>query len=107
VTAIETGMTAVLRLTVRTDVQLRAPQFRTGGMPCGGRWHGTVGVGPDLRAGAQDAVRAMIDFLMAGYGLSAEQAYVLCSVVSDLKISQAVNAPNWTVSALLPLDIFQ
>ncbi|MGI9147622.1 MAG: acetamidase/formamidase family protein [Chloroflexota bacterium] len=111
VTAIETGMTAVLRLTLRSDMHLSAPQFRTVGPESDpatrGPWHGTVGVGPNLMTGAQGAVRAMIDFLMKENGLSAEQAYVLCSVACDLKISQVVNAPNWTVSALLPLSIFR
>ena len=48
----------------------------------------------------------MIAYLTDGYGLSREQAYVLCSVAVDLKLSQLVNAPHWTVTAFLPLDIF-
>jgi acetamidase/formamidase len=31
---------------------------------------------------------------------------VLCSVAVDLKISEVVDAPNWVVSACLPLSIF-
>ena len=40
-------------------------------------------------------------------GLSLEDAYVLASACVDLKISQIVDAPNYTVSAFLPLDIFR
>ena len=40
------------------------------------------------------------------YGLTREEAYCLCGVVLDLKISQIVDTPNWMVSAYLPLSIF-
>ena len=35
-----------------------------------------------------------------------EQAYVIASVVVDLRLSQLVDVQNFTVSAFLPLDIF-
>ena len=44
--------------------------------------------------------------LVASHGLSREDAYVLCSVAADLKISEVVDAPNWVVSAFLPLSLF-
>jgi len=31
---------------------------------------------------------------------------VLCSVAGDLKISEAVDVPNWVVSMTLPRGIF-
>jgi formamidase len=37
---------------------------------------------------------------------SREQAYVICSVAVDLRISNVVDAPNYVVSALLPETIF-
>jgi acetamidase/formamidase len=55
---------------------------------------------------ARRAIRAMIGYLQRERGLSREQAYMLCSVVVDLKISEIVDAPNWIVSAYLPLSIF-
>ncbi|MEQ8701197.1 MAG: acetamidase/formamidase family protein, partial [Bauldia litoralis] len=39
-------------------------------------------------------------------GFTREQAYVLCSVACDLRISNIVDLPNVTVSALLPETIF-
>jgi len=48
----------------------------------------------------------MIEHLVRSNGLSREDAYVLCSVAVDLKISQVVDAPNWIVSAFLPQEIF-
>jgi acetamidase/formamidase len=39
-------------------------------------------------------------------GLSREEAYVLCSVAVDLKISEIVDMPNWIVAAFLPESVF-
>ena len=47
----------------------------------------------------------MIDLLQER-GWSREQAYVICSVAVDLKVSNIVDLPNVTVSAFLPEDIF-
>ena len=47
----------------------------------------------------------MIDYL-GSRGLNRQQAYALCSVAVDLRISELVDIPNVGVSAFLPLDIF-
>jgi acetamidase/formamidase len=47
----------------------------------------------------------MIAHLTHHHGISPEDAYVLCSVAVDLKISEIVDAPNWVVSAFLPKDL--
>ena len=47
----------------------------------------------------------MIDHLVVTTGLAPLDAYVLASVVVDLKISEVVDAPNWVVSAYLPLSV--
>jgi formamidase len=61
----------------------------------------------DTTLAARNALLAMIDWLGAERGLTREQAYVLCSVAVDLRISEIVDIPNPVVSALCPLDIFQ
>ena len=38
--------------------------------------------------------------------LSREQAYVLCSVAVDLRISNLVDVPNFAVTAILDLGVF-
>jgi acetamidase/formamidase len=48
-----------------------------------------------------------IDHLSANYNMTREQAYCLCGAAVDLKISEVVDAPNWIVSAYLPLAIFK
>jgi len=60
----------------------------------------------DTTLAARNALLAMIDWLGAERGLSREQAYVLCSVAVDLRISEIVDIPNPVVSALCPLDVF-
>ena len=109
ITAIEMSATVSLRFTVRRHLQLAEPQFRA----AGSRWRGSSGPayvttahGPDLLLNAQNAVRYMLDHVQREYGLSREDAYCLASVAVDLKISEVVDAPNWIVSAFLPLELF-
>jgi acetamidase/formamidase len=64
-------------------------------------------LGPDLMTNAKNAVRGLIDWLEVEHQLSREDAYILCSLAADLKISQIVDAPNWGVSAYLALSVFR
>jgi formamidase len=59
----------------------------------------------DVTLAARNAVLNMIDHLTER-GWTRQQAYAICSVAVDLKISQLVDAPNMLVSAFLPEDIF-
>jgi formamidase len=61
----------------------------------------------DLTLAARNALLNMIDHLQARYHYSDVQAYHLCSVAVNLHISQVVDLPNVTVTAFLPLDIFE
>ena len=54
---------------------------------------------------ARNALLTMIQ-LLEERGWTREQAYSICSVAVDLKLSQVVDVPNFVVSAFLPLDIF-
>jgi len=103
-------MRTSVRLTVRKDLRVEEPQFLTAGPLAPqvnvGQFYATDGIAPDLMEAARKAIRAMIGYLQREHGLSREDAYMLCSVVVDLKISEIVDAPNWIVSAFLPLSIF-
>jgi formamidase len=59
----------------------------------------------DITLAARNALLNMIDHL-GERGWTRQQAYAICSVAVDLKISQLVDAPNMLVSAFLPEDIF-
>ena len=60
----------------------------------------------DITLAARNALINMIDYIADAYSFTREQAYCLASVAVDLRISQVVDVPNMTVSAVLPLDIF-
>jgi acetamidase/formamidase len=110
VTAIEMAATMTLRLDLLHGRPIEEPRFRTAGATATARSAGpqfvTTAHGPDLFECSQRAVRYMIEHLAAERGLSREEAYVLCSVCVDLKISEIVDAPNWIVSAFLPECVF-
>ena len=59
----------------------------------------------DVTLAARNALLNMIDHL-GERGWTRQQAYALCSVAVDLKVSQLVDVPNMLVSAFLPEDIF-
>ncbi len=81
-----------------------APQnfIATMGMPV--RDDGTQEDG-DLNLATRNALINMIGLLQER-GWSREQAYIICSVAVDLRISNIVDMPNVTVSAFLPEKIF-
>ena len=109
-TAIETPMRVTLRVTLRKDLHVTGPEFLTPGPLAAGTnigpYYATDGVGPDLMTAARDAVRRMIEYLGRDHDVKPVDAYLLCSVACDLKISEIVDAPNWIVTAYCPLSIF-
>ncbi len=108
-TGIESPMTVTLRFNLKKNANLQELQFTTPSPLTRADSAGyfvTTAHGPDLFANAQNALRYMLDHIVAEYGLSPEKAYVLASAAVDLKISEIVDAPNWIVSAYLPLSIF-
>ncbi len=109
-TAIESPMTVTVEFGLVKGAGLRAPQFETPSPVTrhidSKGYYVTTGVGPELMTAAKDAVAAMIEHLGKTYGLAPEDAYLLCSVACDLRISEIVDLPNWVVSFYLPLQIF-
>jgi acetamidase/formamidase len=109
-TAIETPMRATVRVTARNDLHVTGPEFEAAPDPWAaqrqGKRYATDGIGPDLMTAARDATRRMIEWLGREHGLEPIRAYLLCSVAVDLRISEIVDVPNWTVTAHCPLDIF-
>jgi acetamidase/formamidase len=115
-TAIETLMAATLRFSIVKNTVIAGPraivpaadptqQAMSAQMLAHG-YYLTTGTGPDLMENAKNAVRDMIDWLVTDQALSMHEAYVLCSVAGDLKISEAVDLPNWLVAMTLPRGIF-
>lgn len=51
---------------------------------------------------AYTAAAEMTELLCKRFGYSAIDAYMLCSVCADLRISSIVDRPNWVVSFYFP-----
>jgi acetamidase/formamidase len=110
-TAIESPCTVAAKLELVKGANLAFPRFTTPGPVTGHLdakgYEVTTGIGPDLMQGAKDAVSGMIDLLTARYKISAVEAYMLCSVCGDLRISEIVDMPNWVVSFYFPRVVFE
>jgi acetamidase/formamidase len=85
VTAIETALRGTFQLIARDDLALGYPQAETP------THYITMGMDPDLDRCAEMALRDMIALLVAKAGLSREDAYMLCSLAGDLRVTQTVN----------------
>jgi len=110
-TAIESPMDVEITLDLIKQEPLAFPRFSTPGpvtrhLDAKG-YEATTGIGPDMMEGAKNAVSGMIDLLGKQHGLSPEDAYLLCSVAGDLRISEIVDMPNWVVSFYFPRVVFE
>ena len=94
----------ILRDDFFADPHLAAPR----------RFHATTGFpvteegeqrSGDLTLAARNALIDMIRHL-EDRGFDRPQAYTICSVAVDLRVSQVVDVPNYVVTAILPLDVF-
>jgi acetamidase/formamidase len=85
VTAIETALQGRFRLTLRKDLGLAYPRAETA------THYITMAMDPDLDQCAVRALRDMIVLLGEKRNLSREDAYTLCSLAADLRVTQTVN----------------
>jgi len=60
----------------------------------------------DVTLAARNSLINMIDWLKVTKGLTKEQAFVVTSVACDLRISNVVDVPNYAVTTICPMDIF-
>jgi len=110
-TAIESPMKVTLKLELVKGADLKMPRFTTPGPVTrhldGKGYEVTTGVGPDLMEGARIAVSEMIELLCRTRNMAPADAYMLCSVCGDLRISEIVDQPNWVVSFYFPRIVFE
>ena len=85
VTAIETALQGRFRLTLRRDISLAYPRAETADH------YMTMAMDPDLDQCVVRALRDMIVLLGEKRNLSREDAYTLCSLAADLRVTQTVN----------------
>lgn len=85
VTAIETGLVGTFELHVREDMSLTWPMAETPTHMM------TMAFDPDLDTCVVIALRQMIDLIVARTGLKRHEAYALCSLAADVRVTQVVN----------------
>jgi acetamidase/formamidase len=110
-TAIEAPMNTAVRLDVRRDVTIAAPQYVVAAGELArteaGGYHVCTGVAPDLLEATRAATRAAIAHIVERRGGSVQEAYALVSVACDLRIHEVVDVPNWVVGCFVPDALFQ
>lgn len=109
-TGVESAIDVELKIELVKETPLPSPVFATPGpvtrhLDSKG-YDVTTGIGPDLMACAKDAVRRMVERLSGNFGIDPVEAYILCSVCGDLRISEIVDRPNWIVSLYFPRCVF-
>ncbi len=85
VTALETGLSGTFRLTVRKDLDYTYPFAETPTHLI------AMGLHAELDEAARVAVREMIAHICRRSSLGREEAYMLCSLVGDLRVTQTVD----------------
>ena len=109
-TAIESPMALTVTLDLVKGANLAGPRFTSPGPVTrhldGEGYEVTTGIGSELMTAARDAVSRMIDLLVHEHGMAAVDAYMLCSVCGDLRISEIVDLPNWVISFYFPRIVF-
>lgn len=83
--AIETSLVGTFRFTLRSDMPLEWPTAETSTHVM------TMAFDPDLDRCVVIALRQMLDIICARNGISRYEAYTLCSLAADLRITQVVN----------------
>lgn len=85
VTAIETALTGVFEFHLHKGANEPQPRAETPAHLI------TMFMHPDLNRCAEEALRQMIALIVQRIGISREDAYTLCSLAADLRITQTVN----------------
>jgi acetamidase/formamidase len=85
ITALETGLEGTFRLTVRKDLGYDYPFAETPTHLI------SIGLDEDLDDAAKQAVREMVKHVCLRTNLSRNQAYMLCSLAGDLRVTQTVD----------------
>jgi acetamidase/formamidase len=94
-TAIETSLRGTFELIVRKDLTLDFPRAETATHLV------SMGMHEDLDDAARQALRKMIAWIVEITGLAAVDAYTLCSIAADLRVTQMVDL-NKGVHCMLP-----
>ncbi|MGC8631467.1 MAG: acetamidase/formamidase family protein [Thermoprotei archaeon] len=100
-TAIETAADVKMRVRVRDDLKLSYPiAYAPAQKMIGGELLVAMGISSELNEALISSVKNMIETLVQ-LGFAPDEAYVFMSVAGELRISEAVDEPNFVVSSIL------
>lgn len=97
-TALETSLSGTIELNLRKDMTLNVPRAET--PDC---WI-TMGMHEDLDEAARLALREMIDLIVGLGTMNRQDAYSLCSLAADLRVTQLVDV-NKGIHCILPKSV--
>ncbi|MGB5170958.1 acetamidase/formamidase family protein [Eudoraea sp.] len=100
-TAVECDMRIRFRLSVLKDKKIEEPQYESKD------YYATTGFGTTIDEAAMKATRYMVEHISTNYNMSWEEAYMLCSLIGDLKIAEVVDLPNMLVTMHIPKSVFK
>lgn len=100
-TAVECDMRIRFRLSVIKDKKIKEPQYESKD------YYATTGFGTTIDEAAKKATRYMVEHISTNYEISWEEAYMLCSLIGDLKIAEVVDLPNMLVTMHIPKSVFE
>ena len=98
--ALETSLKATIEVRLRKGQRLKWPRAETP------THYMTMGLDPDLDEATRLATREMVEYLVTEKRMSREDAYFLCSIKADLRVTQAVDITKG-IHALIPKSIFK
>ncbi|MCW2916372.1 MAG: hypothetical protein JWN52_4440 [Actinomycetia bacterium] len=99
-TAIETSLTTTVQFFIHKAVHAPWPMAENG------THYISMGIDVDLDTALANSLQEAINFLQANMGLSAADAYTLCSVAVDFEIAEAVNYTK-VVHGKIPKNVFK
>lgn len=99
-TAVESPMRILFRISVVKGKSIDEPQYETED------YYATTGFGTTIDEAALKATRYMIRHVAQTYDMTPGEAYMLCSLVGDLKIAEVVDLPHVLVTMHIPKHVF-
>ena len=100
-TAVECDMRIRFRLSIIKDKKIAEPEYESKD------YYATTGFGTTIDEAAKKATRYMVEHISKTYNISWEEAYMLCSLIGDLKIAEVVDLPHMLVTMHIPKSVFE
>lgn len=92
-TALEAPMRIIYEIEVlKREKDISEPQYETND------YYAVTGFGTTIDIATKKVVKFMIKYLVDEHNMSREEAYMLCSLAGDLKITEVVDLPHYLVT---------